>query len=259
MENKFEKIKNFWLDAGKVEVDTDGLKPTARDPFMQLINEYHIENRLDMNDNVLDIGCGEGTSTIRLAKACKKITGVDYSPTLIDQAIAKNTGIDFKVHDVLELDKLYPVAQFDAVVSIRCLINLPEKEMQYKALENIFNVLKPGGLLFFSEGYQLGWDMLNVYRQRNNLSIINVVEYNKLFDNVELETFLRSKGTIREYVGFGDYLFGSRVTHPMLTNGKVVHDSPINELFYKQHISTGVYQKFDECSYAGIYVVQKNK
>jgi ubiquinone/menaquinone biosynthesis C-methylase UbiE len=259
MENKFEKIKNFWLDAGKVELDNDGLKPTARDPFMQLINEYHIENRLDSNDNVLDVGCGEGTSTIRLAKSCKKITGVDYSPTLIDQAVAKKSGIDFLVSDVLELDKLFPTSQFDAVVSIRCLINLPEKEMQYKALENMFKALKPGGLLFFSEGYQLGWDMLNVYRQRNNLSIINVVEYNRLFENVELETYLKSKGTIREYIGFGDYLFGSRVTHPMLTNGKVVHNSPINELFYNQHLSTGVYQKFDECSYAGIYVIQKNK
>jgi ubiquinone/menaquinone biosynthesis C-methylase UbiE len=259
MENKFEKIKNFWLDAGKVELDADGLKPTARDPYMQLINEYHIENRLDSNDIVLDVGCGEGTSTIRLAKSCKAITGVDYSQTLINQAAQKKSGIDFKVNDVLELDKLFPEAKFDAVVSIRCLINLPEKEMQYKALENMFKVLKPGGLLFFSEGYQLGWDMLNVYRQRNNLSIINVVEYNKLFENVELETFFQTKGTIREYVGFGDYLFGSRVTHPMLTNGKVVHDSPINEMFYKQHISTGVYQKFDECSYAGIYVIQKNK
>ncbi len=70
MESKSEKIKNFWLDAGKVELDSDGLKPTARDPYMQLINEYHIENRLDLGDNVLDVGCGEGTSTIRFAKSC---------------------------------------------------------------------------------------------------------------------------------------------------------------------------------------------
>ena len=53
MENKFEKIKNFWLDAGKVELDADGLKPTARDPYMQLINEYHIENRLEVGIHYL--------------------------------------------------------------------------------------------------------------------------------------------------------------------------------------------------------------
>lgn len=257
MENKFKEIKEFWLNAGKTELDTDGLKPTARDPFMQLINEHHIEKRLDSASKVLDIGCGEGTSTIRFAKSCKTIIGVDYSPTLVEQANAKKSGIEFKVGDVLELDKQFPANEFDAIVSIRCLINLPEKEMQYKALDNMFKVLKPGGLLFFSEGYQLGWDMLNVYRLRNNLSIINVVGYNKLFENVELESYFKSKGIICEYVGFGDYLYGSRVTHPMLTNNVVKHDSPINEMFYHQHINNSIYQKFDDCSYAGIYVIQK--
>jgi len=259
MENKTEKIKQFWIDAGKSELDADGLKPTARDPFMQLINEHHILKYLDSGFRVLDIGCGEGTSTLKFAEKCKEIIGLDYSPTLIEQAKKKNTKIRFLVQDVLELDQNFPPNEFDAVISIRCIINIPEKELQYKAVGNLFHVLKPGGLLFFSEGYRIGWDYLNAYRQRNGLPVMNLVEYNKLFDNVELESFLKSKGTLRDYVGFGDYLYGSRVTHPMLTGGKVAHASSINEMFYNQHINNGIWQKFDECSYAGIYVVQKHK
>jgi ubiquinone/menaquinone biosynthesis C-methylase UbiE len=257
MESKTEKIKNFWIDAGKTALDADGLKPTARDPFMQLINEHHILKYLDSNDVVLDIGCGEGTSTLKFAGKCKKIVGVDYSPTLIAQARDNKTEIEFIEGDVLEIDKKFPHNSFDKIISIRCLINIPDKEKQYQAIDNLFKLLKPGGMLFFSEGYQLGWDFLNLYRQRNGLSIIHVVEYNKLFENVELEAFLKSKGTLREFIGFGDYLYGSRVVHPSLTGGKVEHNGHINQVFYDQHINNCFYQKFDECSYAGVYVVQK--
>jgi SAM-dependent methyltransferase len=257
MEDKKEKIKKFWVDAGKSELDSDGLKPTARDPYMQLINEHHISRYLAPHQRVLDIGCGEGTSTLKFSEFCGTIIGADYSPTLIEQANRKNSGIEFRIQDVMELDRSFSESEFDAVISIRCLINLPEKELQYKAIDNLLHVLKPGGLLFLSEGYQIGWDGLNVCRLRNGLSVINVVEYNKLFDNVELETYLTKKGDIVDFIGFGDYLYGSRVTHPMLTCGKVVHDSPINEVFYKQHISNPAYQKYSECSYAGIYIVRK--
>lgn len=258
MENKYDKIKNYWINAGKAELDADGLKPTARDPYMQLINEYHIIRHLDSNDYVLDVGCGEGTSTLKFADVAKKVVGVDYSETLIKQANSKyKLNASFILQDILEIHNEFAKDEFDAIISIRCLINLPEKEMQYRALDNLFNVLKPGGIIFLSEGYQLGWDFLNIYRQRNNLSVINIVEYNKLFENLELEKYLKTKGVIRDFIGFGDYLFGSRVLHPILTDGLVLHDSKINEMFYKLYINNWFNQKHDNCSYAGIYIVEK--
>ena len=61
-----------------------------------------------------------------------------------------------------------------------------------------------------------------------------------------------------DYIGFGDYLYGSRIIHPILTDGEVRHDSDINKQFALVHMNSNCWQKFDDCSYAGIYVVRKN-
>jgi len=258
MKNKFDEIKQFWVDSGKSEIDKDGLKPTARDPWMQKINEYHCTRYLDSHDEVLDVGCGEGSSSLEFIKNSKSLIGVDYSETLIKQANKKKSkGLSFLEGDVLNLDKTFNSKKFDKVISIRCLINLPEKKLQYKALDNMFKVLKPGGILLFSEGYQLGWDQLNIQREKNNLSNIKVVDYNLLFENIELERHLRKHGEIIDFIGFGDYLYGSRIIHPLLTDGKIKHDSKINKEFANAHINSKIWGKFNEYSYAGIFVVKK--
>ncbi len=174
---KYDEIKKFWIEKGKIEIDKDGLKPTARDPYLQLLNEHYILEFLKDKSTVLDIGCGEGSSSIKFAKVVDKLIGVDYSETLIEGARLKSLpNTQFMVGDVLDIKKLFSANTFDAVISIRCLINLPTAELQYKALENIFYVLKNEGDLFLSEGYQSGWEGINAHRQRNGLDIMSVVD-----------------------------------------------------------------------------------
>lgn len=254
----YEEIKNFWVESGKKELDKDGLKPTARDPYLQMLNEHYVANRLDSRAFVLDMGCGEGTSSIRFANRVEKLVGVDYSETLIQQAMQKKlTNTEFQQGDVLEMANMFPEEAFDAVVSIRCLINLPDEAQQYQALENIFRVLKTGGTLFLSEGYQAGWDGLNLHRQRNDLDVMHVVGYNRLFENLKLERFLQEVGDVIEFIGFGEYLYGSRVTHPLLAGGAVRHDSQINKIFAELQLKNISSRNYAECDYAGVYVVKK--
>lgn len=256
----YEKIKKFWQEAGLKEVDKDGLRSTARDPYMQQLNEYFIGNYLGDSDQVLDVGCGDGSSTDFFSQQVNEITGIDYSQSLIERALQRSIcNGDFIQGDVLELDKVFEPNSFDRVISIRCLINLPDAKMQYRALENLFYVLKPGGLLLFSEGYKHGWDGINIYRQRNGLSVMNVVEYNLFFDNLDLEGFFQSRGEVIEFIGFGEYIYGSRVIHPLLTNGNVQHDSHINRVFAELQIKNTPSRNCSECSYAGVYVVKKDE
>jgi len=255
----YEDIKNYWNESGKNVLDKDGLKPTARDPYLQMLNEHYIQRYLNKSDAVLDIGCGAGCSTVKFAKSVSRIVGMDYSDSLIKQAIMKKSENTEFIHgDVLELDQLFAKNTFDCVVSIRCLINLPDEAMQYRAVKKIFDVLKPGGLMLLSEGYQTGWDGINLHRQRNGLNIMKIVNYNNFFNNINLERALLESGSIIDFIGFGEYIYGSRVAHPLLAEGEIRHDSKINKVFSELQMNNASSRNYSECDYAGIYVVKKH-
>ena len=48
---KYDEIKNFWDQAGKSELDNQGLKPTARDPYLQFLIEKNISFYQNITDN----------------------------------------------------------------------------------------------------------------------------------------------------------------------------------------------------------------
>ncbi|MCC0018200.1 MAG: methyltransferase domain-containing protein, partial [Rhodobiaceae bacterium] len=63
-------------------------------------------------ERILDLGCGDGALTQRIADAGAKVTGVDASPDFIEAAIAR--GLDARLMDGHELTL---DAEFDAVFS----------------------------------------------------------------------------------------------------------------------------------------------
>ena len=78
----------FWAErlAGKVNKNWDDAAPgffkrTRKDDYQDVLFDKLI---LDENDTVLDVGCGEGTVTIPIAKRVKKVIGVDSSPKMLE-------------------------------------------------------------------------------------------------------------------------------------------------------------------------------
>lgn len=101
---------------------------------------------LKAGDAVLDLGCGPGLYTSRLARAGLRVTGVDYSRRSIDYAsgYAAEHGltITYRYQNYLELAD---ESQYDAVLLIYgdfC----PLSPVQRAALlQNVTRALKPGG------------------------------------------------------------------------------------------------------------------
>ena len=93
---------------------------------------------------VLELACGTGLLSVRIAGSVKMLEATDFSEEMIRQAKAKthSSRLHFSVQDATNLP--YTQGTFDAVVISNALHIMPEPE---KALAEIRRVLKPGGIL----------------------------------------------------------------------------------------------------------------
>jgi 2-polyprenyl-3-methyl-5-hydroxy-6-metoxy-1,4-benzoquinol methylase len=94
----------------------------------------------------LDLGCGTGTNSIKLAKHGWQVIGVDFVGRAIRKARWKarqaSVQVDFQQDDVTSLSKVR--GAFDLVLDIGCFHSLPDKQkMTYSA--NLTRILTPGG------------------------------------------------------------------------------------------------------------------
>jgi SAM-dependent methyltransferase len=101
---------------------------------------------LRAGDSVLDLGCGPGLYTSRLAQAGLRVTGVDYSHRSIEYAIQyaneNRLDITYRYENYLELsDK----NQYDAAFLIYGDFCPLSPEQRSSLLQNIHRALKPGG------------------------------------------------------------------------------------------------------------------
>lgn len=102
---------------------------------------------LEPGMKVLDVGCGMGADAFDVAALVGSsgvVTGVDFSESLISEAIdraaGRNLSVNFEVGDVQALR--FPEASFDAVRTERLLMHVPDAK---KALSEMSRVLRRGG------------------------------------------------------------------------------------------------------------------
>ena len=107
-----------------------------------------IVHRLGLHpaNTLIDLGCGPGLYTSRLARYGLQVTGVDFSASSISYAVesAKKEGLDitYRCQDYLQLDDK---SQFDAALLIYGDFCPLAPEQRVLLLENVRRALKPGG------------------------------------------------------------------------------------------------------------------
>jgi SAM-dependent methyltransferase len=264
MKQATEEIRKYWEEVAKSPLDKDGLRPTARDPFLQAVVEQAIAERLSGEAKLIDIGCGDGLSTMRFARITRKTVGIDYVEAFVQacQVSAAQEGIPdiiFEQASVLDLEGVRKNhGLFDQATSIRCLINLPSWNLQRHAIKEIANSIRPEGMLFISEGWHENFNNLNEYRQKLFLPKIPLVEYNLLIAKADFEEEIDKYFHIIEYVNLGLYVFLSRIVQPCFVFPTAPsHMHPLNETAAKI-VNTGVGKNaFQECDYCGVYVLKR--
>jgi trans-aconitate methyltransferase len=104
----------------------------------------HGEGLVDLLDpkpgeRILDLGCGSGQLTARIAEAGATVIGMDLSPDMIAQARANFPEIDFRIGDAAAFEVEEPV---EAVFSNAVLHWVQNAEA---AIERVHRALKPRG------------------------------------------------------------------------------------------------------------------
>jgi SAM-dependent methyltransferase len=125
--------------------------PWGTEPWLKWATIADVLGRLQVDEGqtILDLGCGSGWTTLFLAEAGYRPTGVDLAPAAIQMAVARaerwGAGVEFEVADmdVLDLGR-----EFDAILVYDTLHHTAR---QAQVVANVARHLRPGGWALFGE------------------------------------------------------------------------------------------------------------
>jgi len=176
----------------------------------------------------LDVGCGDGYSTLKVVQAMSDLRclGIDYSENMIgiarerlESEPALKNRVSFIIGDATELGQVCGDSLYDVIISDRCLINLESFDSQSLAIAQIANHTKPGGYYIAIENFVEGHENMNSARRAVGVSEIPIRWHNLFFKERE---FVHSVGRFFEDITFKDfsssYYFATRVIYSAMCN-----------------------------------------
>lgn len=148
----------------------------GKERLLQTIKK-EIENKC-----VLDLGCGEGYITRKIAKTAKKIIGIDLSQDMIDIANQTNkyNNVSYLILDIKNIEQIKET--FDVIVISLVLHYFTHGELKTVS-KKIAKLLRPGGKI-----YILGINTDELIKHKSSVWIRH-----KKFQNIKIDSFLEIK------------------------------------------------------------------
>tara|TARA_R110000868_G_scaffold215663_2_gene465778 strand:+ start:8128 stop:8868 length:741 start_codon:yes stop_codon:yes gene_type:complete len=204
--NKFDKLAHSWWDPNGPLKTLHQINP---------LRANFITDNIDINNkNILDIGCGAGLLSVKLAELGANVTGIDLAKKAImaakmhvlDQYKDKNINISF---ENIALDKLSerqnnsnPKNKYQIITCMEMLEHVPYPE---KIIENACELLDDNGIIFLSTlNRNFKSYLKSIVGAEYLLKILpmNTHEYNKFIKPSELSAMLRANDlTIEKQIG----------------------------------------------------------
>ncbi|GAH75735.1 unnamed protein product, partial [marine sediment metagenome] len=165
--------------------------------FIRRIEWRRILEWLDLQDNdkVLDVACGRGILSLKIAERGCSVCAMDSSENAINSASylarRENIGCEFQVGDAECLP--YPDGCFDKVISSSSLEHFQD---DLSALKEMSRVLKPKGTLVLTTDSFLYLDGGQIAQEHKKAaSVVNYYDTEKLNSELEISRFsmLRNK------------------------------------------------------------------
>lgn len=98
---------------------------------------------LPKGSKILDLGCGSGNFSIKLAKLGYEVVGIDLSREMLSLASekAQNEGLSIEFHEMNVYDIEFDDESFDGVISVAAIEFIPKIQ---KAMDELMRVVKKG-------------------------------------------------------------------------------------------------------------------
>ncbi|GMQ82801.1 MAG: hypothetical protein BMS9Abin05_2263 [Rhodothermia bacterium] len=230
-------ILAFW--DGRAQLGSIG---GTNDFVLTMIEHDFLLATVPRGSRVLDIGCGNGASLVRLVKGndCFGI-GIDYSARMVEKAdeALQEAGIE-ETAEVYQRE-IPPISSewgtFDVAYSQRCLINLTSVEEQREAVLSVKDVLEPGGLYIMLECSLDGGERTNAVRRTLGLGTIDPPWHNIFLKEAEVASWSCEDFFIEDLLHISStYHFLSRIVYAKLAADRgeeLRYDSEINLLATK--------------------------
>ncbi|MGH3899644.1 MAG: class I SAM-dependent methyltransferase [Pseudonocardiaceae bacterium] len=115
-----------------------------------------LDKHLRSGRRALDVGCGTGRYTIKLADHYDDVVGVDVAPAMIEIAERDRLrpNIYYQTRDVLSMTPEHD-GRFDLVLALACVVNVGPPDLVLGQLRRL--VAKGGTLLLMEPMWEPGW------------------------------------------------------------------------------------------------------
>jgi len=250
-----EETKAYWEQKAQRKGDDPNF--TLPDYHLRSLEAEYIGRHLKPTDRAIDIGCGNGATTVRYAEKVEHIIGADFSEPSIRKAreLHPAPNVAYRVMDITDLDA--PDAEFDVVITERCLINLPDWPAQQQAIREVVRVLKPGGRYLMCESFEEAFTSFADLRTRFGLEPMARHWHNRLIRETEARPYLEQFFCIDAIEKMGLYYLISRLVHPLLVSPQEPKlDAEINRIAVR--LTTGMSpDSLADISVNGLYVLTK--
>jgi SAM-dependent methyltransferase len=184
------------------------------DVFQRELEFDAVEADLRTDMRVLEVGCGNGFSTDRFRKHVRHVDAFDKSTEMVERA---KRSFGEKNNRFFQDDVLAPKSiesDYDCVICVRVLINLPNTEAQRLAVRNMAGFVRTGGVLLLAEGFTEGFRELTALRDKVGLAPIQPASINHYSSWKELEPTIAKHFQVERTWHLGMYDYLTRVLYP---------------------------------------------
>ncbi|TCO70641.1 class I SAM-dependent methyltransferase [Marinisporobacter balticus] len=144
--------KDYW---NKVANDKEFTTPFQTELFADFV---------DIEDRILDVGCGYGRTLNELySKGFKNLCGIDFSDRMIERGREQFPWLSLIVQENKKIP--YEDNSFDAIILFAVLTCIADDNDQIFLINEIERVLKPNGILYIND-FLLNTDERNVKRYK---------------------------------------------------------------------------------------------